>query len=202
MKTIALRDCCRFLSGGTPSKGKPEYWVGNVPWFSPKDIKSFDLLDSQDHISEAAVASTATHTVNVGAILVVARSGVLAHTLPVGVIRQRAAFNQDIKAILPNERFDADFVALFLRSRQEHVLMHGVKVGATVHSLKSGFLEALQIPDIDIREQRQVALNLKAQLDAVASVKLAAQAQLADINRLPARLLAQAFHPADEGTSA
>ena len=40
--------------GGTPSKSNPCYWEGDVPWISPKDMKSRELMDSLDHISETA----------------------------------------------------------------------------------------------------------------------------------------------------
>ena len=193
MTTIPLSKGCRFLSGGTPAKGVAEYWAGSLPWFSPKDIKQFELTDSIDHISEAAVIASATQKVSSGTILLVGRSGVLAHTLPVGIVRRDATFNQDIKAIVPDERFDPDFVALFLKAQEHYVIQQGVKVGATVHSLKSGFVESLEIPLIKLDQQRRIAADLKAQLAAVEEARKAAQAQLEEIEHLPARLLAQAF---------
>ena len=135
MKTQKLFECCAFFSGGTPSKGKAEYWRGDIPWFSPKDIKQFDLINSQDRISTAAIKDSATRLIEAGTILVVGRSGVLAHTLPVGIVRQPSAFNQDIKAIVPNSSYDSEFVALFLKANQGHIINGGVKRGPTVHSL-------------------------------------------------------------------
>ena len=29
----------RFAGGSTPDRGKPEYWDGDIPWVSPKDMK-------------------------------------------------------------------------------------------------------------------------------------------------------------------
>ena len=125
MSTVKLADCCDFYSGGTPTKGKSEYWNGEIPWFSPKDIKSFDLVSAQDRISEVAVRESATRLVMPGTILVVGRSGVLAHTLPVGIVRQPSTFNQDIKAIVPNDDFDSEYVALYLTAHQSFVLKEG-----------------------------------------------------------------------------
>ena len=192
---MRLSDCCDFYSGGTPEKHKAEYWKGNIPWFSPKDIKTFDLTSAQDFISESAVRESATRLIESGTILVVGRSGVLAHTLPVGIVRQRSAFNQDIKALAPKAGHDADFIALYLRARQQEVLGDGVKRGPTVHSLISNFLEALEVPNLPFPEQRRIAARLKAQLAEVETARQAATAQLAEIERLPQRLLAQAFAP-------
>lgn len=40
----SLKEVCEFKGGGTPSKSKPEYFKGDIPWVSPKDMKSFILL--------------------------------------------------------------------------------------------------------------------------------------------------------------
>ena len=202
MKNVALNECCRFLSGGTPSKSMPKFWEGEIPWFSPKDIKSFDLIDSMDHISELALRESSIQLLSEGAILVVARSGVLAHTLPVGVLRNPAAFNQDVKAILPNPGFDPEFVALFIKSQEQHVISTGVKRGATVHSLASGFIESLRIPLLEISDQVRIAADVKKQLAAVADARQAAEAQLREIKLLPQRLLAQVFDIEEEAVHA
>lgn len=190
---MKLGDCCKFFSGGTPTKGKTEYWNGEIPWFSPKDIKSYELVSSQDRISEIAVRDSATRLVMPGTILVVGRSGVLAHTLPVGIVRQPSTFNQDIKAIVPCDDFDSEYVALFLTARQSFVLKEGVKRGPTVHSLIANSIEDLEIPVISINEQHQIATRLKAQLAEVESAREAAQVQQRDAALLRQRLLRQTF---------
>ena len=190
---MRLVDCCDFYSGGTPEKGRAEYWKGEIPWFSPKDIKSFELSSSQDQISEAAVTASATRLVRRGTILVVGRSGVLAHTLPVGVVQQDSAFNQDIKALVPNASYDPEFVAFYLRAQQARVLRDGVKRGPTVHSLVADFLEELEIPCCSLPAQRQIAARLKAQLAEVDTARKAAQAQVRDAGLLRQRLFRQSF---------
>lgn len=199
MSTVKLADCCDFYSGGTPTKDKSEYWNGEIPWFSPKDIKSFDLVSAQDRISEVAVRESATRLVMPGTILVVGRSGVLAHTFPVGIVRQPSTFNQDIKAVVPNDDFDSEYVALYLTAHESFVLKEGVKRGPTVHSLISDFIEDLEIPDISIDDQRQIAARVKAQLAEVETARQAAQMQLRDAVLLRQRLLRQAFDALADG---
>ncbi len=191
---VRLGDCCKFYSGGTPAKGTAQYWNGDIPWFSPKDIKTFDLCVAQDRISKLAIAESATQLIMPGTILVVGRSGVLAHTLPVGIVRQPSTFNQDIKAIVPSDAFDPEFVALYLRAKQPHVLADGVKRGPTVHSLVANFLEDLEIPTLQLPEQRHIAARLKAQLAEVDTARQAAQAQVREADLLRSRLLQAAFN--------
>ena len=48
-----------------------DFWNGDIPWFSPKDVKSFDLKSSHLHISESAITNSATRMVEPGTIFVV-----------------------------------------------------------------------------------------------------------------------------------
>lgn len=193
MKQVRLKDCCTFYSGGTPTKSKAEYWTGDIPWFSPKDIKNFELSASQDHISQSAIDSSATRLVDAGTLLVVGRSGVLAHTLPVGITQQPSTFNQDIKAIVPSENFYPEYVAYYLTANQQKILKEGVKRGPTVHSLISDFIEELEIPLLAIGQQRQIAIRLKAQLAEVEKARKAAQAQWDEVQRLQSKALEAVF---------
>jgi len=125
--------------------------------------------------------------------LVVGRSGVLAHTLPVGIVRQPSAFNQDIKAIVPSDGYDSEYIALYLAAKQNYILKEGVKRGPTVHSLISNFIEELEIPDIQVKEQRQIATRLKTQLAEVETARQAAKTQLQEVAALKSKALEALF---------
>jgi restriction endonuclease S subunit len=74
-----LGEVCEFLSGGTPPKVDEEFWSGNIPWISPKDMKTDKIVDSINHISMRAIEANTTRKVEAGTILCVTRSGFL-HT--------------------------------------------------------------------------------------------------------------------------
>src|SRR4249920_2005662 len=101
---LTMGEVGRWFGGGTPSKANPRFWTGgNIPWVSPKDMKRDVITDAQDHITEEAVNSSATNLVKPGSVLVVVRSGILKHTLPVAIADREVALNQDLKAVLPRE---------------------------------------------------------------------------------------------------
>ena len=170
-----------------------DFWKGEIPWFSPKDMKSFDLRFSQDHIGENAITQSATRLVKPGTILVVGRSGILAHTFPVGIVRQPSAFNQDIRAIVPSSSFEPDFVALYLKAKQTLILKEGVKRGPTVHSLRADFLENIEIPVLSLDQQRQVANVLSCELAEVEKARNAAAAQLQEAAILKSQAIESVF---------
>lgn len=167
---IALGDISVTFSGGTPSKQNPEFWKGTIPWVSPKDMKTDLIGDAEDHISESAIAKSATKLVPPGTILCVVRSGILQHTFPIGLTVANVAFNQDITAIkVDEEKVDAKYLFFTLKSFSKDILAKGIKPGVTVQSFQSGFFKTYQIPlpSLDVQKEIVVMLeNERALIDA------------------------------------
>ena len=193
-----LRDVAHFAHGSTPSKARREYWTGPVPWVSPKDFRAQRLSDAQDHISESAVKAGDAVLAMPGSVLVVVRSGILKRRLPIAIVDARLTFNQDVKSICPAPgRLIADYLAILLRAAEPRVVHDGVKVGPTVHSIKSGYLENLEIPLPPLAEQERIAARLTEQLAAVERARAAAQARLAAAQALPAAYFREVFEGPD-----
>lgn len=153
---VPLRRLAVFHGGGTPSKKNEAYWSGAIPWVSPKDMKSDVILDTEDHVSEAAIAQSSTKLVTAGAVLVVVRSGILRHSIPAALNAVPVALNQDMKAIVPNERLDARFLRYFIAGNQANLLTRWRKQGATVESIEHDFLANDPIPVPPLRDQNAI----------------------------------------------
>jgi type I restriction enzyme, S subunit len=48
----ALGRCAKFLSGGTPSKNRSDFWEGEIPWVSSGEMMQLHIQDTELHISE------------------------------------------------------------------------------------------------------------------------------------------------------
>lgn len=179
--TRPLRDLCVFKHGGTPSKSNPSFWAGDIPWVSPKDMKQAFIDSATDYISAEAVAGSATSIVPPGSILAVVRSGILAHSFPIAQVAKPLAFNQDIKAVIPvSEDVDPHYLYWFLRSQSRNVVTRGVKKGATVHSVQSGFIENLQVPMRPREDQRRI-VDLLARAEGIVRLRREAQQKAAEL---------------------
>ncbi|MEL6612790.1 MAG: restriction endonuclease subunit S [Bacteroidota bacterium] len=120
---VTLGDVVSVTGGGTPSKRNPEFWEGGtVPWISPKDMKVWDIYDSRDHVTEAAVEGSAAKWIEPGAVLVVVRGMILAHTFPAAILRVPATINQDMKALWPITGVDPEFLLRLIWGLNEDVL--------------------------------------------------------------------------------
>jgi len=154
------------VGGGTPSKSVPAYWAnGSMLWVSPKDMKAEVITDTEDHITEAAVASSATKFVPPGSVLMVMRSGILRHTFPVAVNADRVTVNQDLRALTPTAGINPSYIAHYLRAIQRQVLKRQVlnrcsKDGTTVQSIEASRLERIPVPVAPMREQRRIVARI------------------------------------------
>jgi type I restriction enzyme S subunit len=88
-----------FLGGGTPSKDNPAYWNGEIPWVSPKDMKRPYICDSIDHVTPLGADASSGRLIPTGALLIVVRGMILAHTFPVAITTREVTINQDMKAL-------------------------------------------------------------------------------------------------------
>lgn len=157
--TISLAEAGRWLSGGTPSRDEPTYWAGDIPWIGSKDLRSFDLVGSSEHVSEDG-AEAGSRIVEPGTVLFVTRGMSLAKEFRVGVAGCRLAFNQDIKAIVPRDGLSGRFLAWYLRSVEAYILD---KCDTATHGTKRLPLEridGLRVPLPSPSEQHRIATIL------------------------------------------
>lgn len=163
--TLPLKDVGRWYGGGTPSKGKPEFWEGgDIPWVSPKDMTSEVLRGSRDHVTVAAVENSAARLVPSGSVALVVRSGILERTLPIAVVPFDTTLNQDMKAVLPADGIDPRWIAWALRSREHDLLATTRKAGTTVASIENSKLLSYRIPIAPPEEQRRIVEILEDHL--------------------------------------
>ena len=153
-----LENLVEIVGGGTPSKKVARYYDGDIPWVTPKDMKSWLITDAIDHISEEAIANSAAKMIPAGAVLVVIRSGVLKHRLPVAVTERPVAINQDMKALLCGDQVHPPYLARFLAASQR-VLLLGVRA-TTADNLPLDLLKRLKVPLPPLPEQRRIAAIL------------------------------------------
>src|SRR5690606_19119021 len=155
VRRAKLADICIVVGGGTPARSIPEYYGGSIPWVTPKDMKTWEIHDAQVRITEAGLQNSATRLVPPNSILIVVRSGVLKHTVPVAINRVAVAINQDMKALLCAESANPDYVARFIKARQS-VILQWVRA-TTADNFPVDKLKHLEIPRPPLPEQRRTA---------------------------------------------
>ena len=141
----ALGELCDIVSGGTPRKSVSEYWGGNIPWVSGKDLKAPSLSDAIDHVTDDG-AQAGTRLVPKGSVLLLVRGMGLAKDLPVAVIDRPMAFNQDIKALVPRGDCPGSFIRSAIFASKERMLNRVVTSAHGTMTLNLNDVETFRIP--------------------------------------------------------
>lgn len=173
---VPLKELGDWSGGGTPSKAKPQYWQGGtIPWVSPKDMKTERISDSEDHITREAVSHSTASLINADSVLIVTRSGILRHTLPVAVNSVPVTVNQDLKALTPRNGIMAEYVAWALRAFSRDILHTCSKQGTTVNSVETSKLLGFEIPVAPRGQQAKIVAEIEKQFsrldEAIANLK-------------------------------
>ncbi|NPC97854.1 restriction endonuclease subunit S [Nocardioides sp. zg-DK7169] len=194
MTTVALGEVVDFHSGGTPSKANPDFWRGDVPWFSAKDIKQARLTDSADHISQSVFDSTSIRKIPAGTVTMVVRGMILAHTVPIAILDVESAINQDLKALIPRREIDPRFLAAMLRAQHDVILAQVSTAAHGTKKLDARVLESIRIPLPPLDEQRRIA----AILDQADALRAKRRKALAHLDELPLAIFLEMFGSPDE----
>jgi len=119
--TTMLGDVVSLSSGGTPSKANSDFWTGEVPWVTAKDLKRLLLTDSIDHVSEQAIGN-GTRLMPSGTVFVLVRGMTLLKDVPVCIASVPMCFNQDIRALTIQKDYDHRFIAYVLVASKQRLL--------------------------------------------------------------------------------
>ena len=165
--SVRLSDLGPWIGGGTPSKANPDYWNGPIPWVSPKDMKTKVIRNTIDGITTEAIERSSARRVPPKSVLIVTRSGILAHSLPVAVTAVESALNQDLKALNAPRGVFPDYIAWGLRACEQRILNTCRKGGTTVHSIEMPRLYAFELPIAPTNEQRRIVQRIEALFDEI-----------------------------------
>ncbi len=166
-----LKHLVRFRSGGTPSKDNLEFWNGDIPWASAKDLKQEVLADTIDHLNQSAIESGAASLVPSGSILVVVRGMILARLFPVVETLVPMAINQDLKALVPSGKLNSRYLAHLLRGSSAESLSRLEEAGHGTKALRMENWVSIELPVPPLHEQLAIIEMLDiqtARLDSLA----------------------------------
>jgi type I restriction enzyme S subunit len=166
-QTKYLGDLVRIIGGGTPSRNIDEYWGGDIPWATVKDITGTVLTSTQERITDKGLKNSASNLIAPGAIIIPTRMGLgkaAINKIPV-------AINQDLKAlfIINDKEINLEYLKIFILSKSRFFEKQGK--GATVKGFKIDVLHKLMIPLPPLEDQVRIASLLSRIEELIAKRK-------------------------------
>ncbi len=174
-----LGELASFLSGGTPTRAKEEYWRGKIPWVSASSLRCFEVFRSDSNVTVEAVAD-GSKMAPIGSTLLLVRGSALHKEILCGLVTQPVCFNQDVKALVPIADVVPRFLTNALRGREQDLLGLVTSAGNTAGVLETKQLKAFEIYVPEPEEQvgiSTVLSDMDAEITALES-KLAKARQI------------------------
>ena len=157
--------CDRITSGGTPSRGVPEYFIdGSVPWVKTRELLDRVIHDTEEHITEQALAGSAAKLLPAETILMAMYASPTVGRL--GLLGREMACNQACCALIPaKDRIDARFLFYQLLFARDE--LQSLASGSAQQNLSARTIARLRLPFPPIEEQRAIASVLGALDDKI-----------------------------------
>ena len=191
---ITLEQLGEWTGGNTPRRSNDAYWeAGTIPWVSPKDMKSEEITDTKDYMTELALQEANASQVGDGSLLFVTRSGILRHTLPVAIARVQVTINQDLKALQLTPSVNSDYLLRWAQGKNQAIRLDCMKHGTTVQSIKSKALYRYPVPLPPLAEQKQIVAEVERLLSVADDASATTKQEQTRAERLRQSILKQAF---------
>ena len=194
-KAVALGDVCVITGGGTPSKSNPDFYIGDIPWATVRDMNNDYIIDTDFKISKEAVKASSTNVIPKNNVIIASRVGLG----KVCIIKQDTAINQDLRGVIPKDEkaLDVNYLFYWFKSISKVIIDAGR--GATVHGVTLPFIKSLRIPLPSLATQLKIVEKLDAIFAEIERATVATEANVKNAESLFQSYLTEVFELGGEG---
>jgi len=163
-KECKLEEVAKIVGGGTPKTDVDEYWNGDIPWITPKDLSNFNgryISKGERNISEKGLVNSSAKLLPPGTILLTSRA-------PVGylaIAENEITTNQGFRSLVPLNNIDNIFLFYLLKNNIEYLKSQAT--GTTFGELAGSVLKSLVFLFPPLPEQRAIASVLSSLDDKI-----------------------------------
>ncbi len=150
----------RVESGGTPSTSVDEYWDGDVPWLTPKEITRSNgalyVSSTERNITDLGVQSSAAKLMPVGTVMLSKRApvgGVAISTVPM-------CTNQGFLNFICGEKLLPTYLAYWFVANKKY--LDAVANGSTYPELYKGDLFEFEMAVPSVEQQKEILRTISA----------------------------------------
>ncbi|WP_317913574.1 restriction endonuclease subunit S [Carnobacterium maltaromaticum] len=159
MNRKKIEDLGKVISGGTPSTKNKNYWGGDIPWITPKDLSnhsSMFISKGERAITEEGLKNSSAYVVPAGTVLFSSRA-------PIGylaIATENVTTNQGFKNIVVNESNDNLFIYYLLKNNIKFIESHAN--GSTFKEISANVFKKLEfdIPSVGVQKKISKVLFL------------------------------------------
>lgn len=119
-----LSDLAEVEGGGTPSTVNPQYWDGDIDWYTPAEIGESVFVDqSKRKITVMGLDKSSAKMLPIGTVLFTSRAGIG----KTAILAREGCTNQGFQSIVPKEDLLASY---FIYSQSNKLKQYGERIGS------------------------------------------------------------------------
>ena len=187
-KTIG--EICKIGSGGTPSRKHEEYYNGNIPWIKTGELAWNVITESEEYITDEAVANSSAKMHFAGSVLVAMYGQGLTRG-KAAILGINATTNQAVCALQPLELLTSEFLFYYFMKNYWQFREEAVGGNQPNYSAKMISNWLINLPTLP--EQHEIVRLIDDLLARERAAQQAAEQALASIDLMKKSILARAF---------
>lgn len=187
---VKLEELYEFIGGGTPNKDEAQFWNGNIPWASVKDVKNTFLTETKDSITKSGLENSSSKVADTGDVIIITRIS----PGNSAICKIKVAINQDLKIVKPKTQILNTYTHYLFNSLKGQILR--LSSGTTVKGITLNNLKTIEVPKIAYEEQIRISAEIESRLSVCDSIEASIRESLDRSKSLRQSILKKAF----EGT--
>jgi restriction endonuclease S subunit len=186
-----IGDVFTVTTGGTPSRGNPAFWGGDVKWVSSGEVNFRIIDDTEEKITRHGVESS-NAKINPPGTVLLAMIGQGKTRGQCAILGCNAANNQNVAAIhVYKTPHKPEYVYWWLYSQYQQ--SRSVETGTAQPALSGERVKQLQIPIAPIDEQCRIVSELNDLQNRINALKTLQSETSTELNALMPSILDKAF---------
>ena len=149
---IKLGDISEVIGGGTPNTKNYDFWNGDIPWLTPKDLSGYNnryISRGERNIAKLGLQSSSARMLPAGTVLLTSRA-------PIGylaIAENDVCTNQGFKSIILKDGYCPEFFYYLLKNNIDYII--GMGSGSTFAEISGTQVKNLEftVPPIDIQKK-------------------------------------------------
>jgi type I restriction-modification system specificity determinant len=150
-----ISDLCKISSGGTPSRGRKEYFEGSIPWIKTGELNDTIIYDTEEKITEEAIKNSSAKLYKKDSLVIAMYGATIGKTAKLGIeatTNQACAVLFDINTNL----IEIDFLWEYLQSQTKR--LKKMAYGSAQPNLNAKIISNYNIP-IPPKETQQTIIT-------------------------------------------
>ena len=152
-----LGDHVPTTSGGTPSRSRPDYFGGHIPWVKSGELDIGLVTGTEESITDEALANSSAKLMPVGTVLLAMYGATVGEAAVLGI---EAATNQAVCCLSPTESMSGAYLLGCLRSRKNDLIRRAA--GGAQPNINQAIIRELEVPLASIEAQFEYAERVAA----------------------------------------